>query len=57
MLSKRRNPVSEFEIVLSFVTVGLLIGGFTLLLGKERKNVHGCTGGGLTAEKSTKESE
>lgn len=49
--------MSEFEIVLSFVTVGLLIGGFTLLLGKERKNVHGCTGGGLTAEKSTKESE
>ena len=49
--------MSEFEIVLSFAVVGLLIGGFTLLLGKERKNVHGCTGGGLTGEKSTKETE
>jgi hypothetical protein len=49
--------VSEIEIVLSFIVVGLLIGAFTLLLGKERKNVHGCTGGGLTVEKSTKENE
>lgn len=49
--------MSEFEIVLSFIVVGLLIGAFTLLLGKERKNVHGCTGGGLTAEKNTKENQ
>jgi hypothetical protein len=49
--------MSEIEVILSFVIVGALIGVFTLILGKERKHVHGCTGGGLTAEKSTKERE
>lgn len=47
--------MSEIEVILSFVIVGALIGLFILILGKERKNVHGCSGGGYTVEKSTKE--
>ena len=47
--------MSEIEVILSFVIVGALMGVFTWILGKERKNVHGCTGGGYTVEKNTKE--
>ena len=47
--------MSEIDIVLSFIVVGILIVVFVIALGKERINVHGCTGGGLTVEKNSKE--
>lgn len=44
------------DIVISVVVaVGIIL--IYLGLGNQRKDVHGCTGGGLTVEKSTKETE
>jgi hypothetical protein len=48
--------MNMWDIVIFVVTLAVI----TLIyigLGNQRKNVHGCTGGGLTVEKSTKENE
>lgn len=48
--------METFDIVL-LIIIALIITVFYIGLGNQRKNVHGCTGGGLTVEKSTKESD
>jgi hypothetical protein len=48
--------MNAMDIIIT-VVVAVIIMLIYFSLGNQRKNVHGCTGGGLTVEKSTKESE